>query len=104
MSTVQAGIVTLELSQWRRPIIFIAECRSRNGFSSCTVLSTRDGAIAWAKNELQVMGVIVDWSKWKQDYDMYPNYKNIDDPTLAPTFVATFGSWVIKVSQMEIGS
>jgi len=114
---VIAGKVTLTISQWGRPFVYIASYQEKcipgcavSDVSNRCVFSTRDEAIKWAKSQLALSAgaTAIDWDNWKQDPEDYPYYKNLDNPNLDPTFIATVGNWpdepeyTIKVHETEI--
>lgn len=112
--TVQNGIVTLQLSCWNRPIVYIVDYYEKcipsaaiEGIRNRIVLSSREEAIKWAKKQFELTFGF-DWSSWKQDPEKYPNYKNCDNLNWDPTFIATVGNWpdeplrTVRVQQTEI--
>jgi len=91
--------VELEISEWGRPIIYIADwyykClpgTAADHISNQCVFSTREEAIRWAKFEMRDE---IDWKVWQPTTDDYPFLKNSDKVGLDPTFVATIEREVI---------
>ena len=88
--------VTLEVSEYGRPIIWVADYSYKTApwtalrggcITNRAVFSSRHQAIRWAKFELRD---VINWSTWKSSDADYPYMKNCDNPRFDPTFVATF--------------
>lgn len=90
--------VNLEISEYGRPIIYIADyyykCLPGTACEHITtqvIFASRHEAVRWAKFEMRDE---IDWSAWESGTEDYPNLKNYDaghDITkgLNPTFIAT---------------
>jgi hypothetical protein len=95
---VEAGKVKLEISEFGRPIIYIADFYYKtlpgtavDHISNQAVFSSRAEAVRWAKFALRGD---INWNTWKSGTRDFPYLKNYDAATdenkrLSPTFVAT---------------
>jgi hypothetical protein len=102
--------VELEISEWGRPIIWIADWYYQTLQGSAVpyitnqcVFATRHEAIRWCKFTLQLHGGI-DWDTWVSSQADYPYMKNSDKEGLTPTFIATLEGECRRADNGEMGT
>lgn len=109
--------VELEISEYGRPIIWIAFCEWNTlpdtachgqPITNRCAFADREEAIRWAK--FSARGSNIDWTTWKPDEKGYPYEKNRDNEKLTPTFIATWDEGPVgpggrvTVTKMEVAA
>jgi hypothetical protein len=93
----------LKLSEFKRPIIYIATSSWFGGkTSNMCAFATREAAVEWAM--FSALGFI-DWATWQAPQGQYPYETARDDVTLDPTFRAEWtvqGGGSVEVTKTEV--